>query len=147
MFQWRFKREGTYVYFWLMNFVVWQKPTQHCKAIILQEEKKKEVEGRGCWQLRLGLVNKAPNLQYCKPCKEIWKKFEMKPETYLVSTTERALWLILFAKSWVSWIQTDRNWWVLKSFLQLKDKKERTNQGSKDGYYYWMLSFRTCGTI
>ena len=32
----RFKREGVYVYLWLMHVRVWQKPTQHCKAIILQ---------------------------------------------------------------------------------------------------------------
>ena len=31
----RFKREGIYVYFWLTP-VVWQKLSQHCKAIILQ---------------------------------------------------------------------------------------------------------------
>jgi len=31
-----FKRKGTYVYFWLIHVVVWQKPQQHCKAIILQ---------------------------------------------------------------------------------------------------------------
>ena len=31
----RLKREGTDVYLWLIP-VVWQKPTQHCKAIILQ---------------------------------------------------------------------------------------------------------------
>ena len=31
-----FKREGTYVYLWLIHVDVWQKPTQHCKAIILQ---------------------------------------------------------------------------------------------------------------
>ena len=28
--------EGTYVYLWLIHVDVWQKPTQHCKAIILQ---------------------------------------------------------------------------------------------------------------
>ena len=27
---------GTYVYSWLIPVVVWQKPTQYCKAIILQ---------------------------------------------------------------------------------------------------------------
>ena len=27
---------GMYVYLWLIHIVVWQKPTQHCKAIILQ---------------------------------------------------------------------------------------------------------------
>ena len=32
----RLKREGTYVYLWLIHTVVWQKPTQYCKAIILQ---------------------------------------------------------------------------------------------------------------
>ena len=32
----RFKMEGTYVYLWLTHVVVWQKPTQYCKAIILQ---------------------------------------------------------------------------------------------------------------
>ena len=32
----RFKREGTYVYLWPIHVVVWQKPTQHCKAIIIQ---------------------------------------------------------------------------------------------------------------
>ena len=32
----RFKREGTYVYLWLIHVDVWQKPTQYFKAIILQ---------------------------------------------------------------------------------------------------------------
>ena len=32
----RFKREGTYVYLWLMHVDVWQKPTQYYKAITLQ---------------------------------------------------------------------------------------------------------------
>ena len=31
-----FKREGTDVYLWLIHVEVWQKPTQHCKAITLQ---------------------------------------------------------------------------------------------------------------
>ena len=31
-----FKRGGIYVYLWLIHVDVWQKPTQHCKAIILQ---------------------------------------------------------------------------------------------------------------
>jgi len=31
----RFKREGTYVYLWLIHVAIWQKPTQYCKAIIL----------------------------------------------------------------------------------------------------------------
>ena len=32
----RFKREGTYMYLWLIHVDVWQKPTQYCKATILQ---------------------------------------------------------------------------------------------------------------
>ena len=31
-----FKREGTYVYLWLINVDIRQKPTHYCKAIILQ---------------------------------------------------------------------------------------------------------------
>ena len=31
----RFKRQGIYAYLWLIHADVWQKPTQHCKAIIL----------------------------------------------------------------------------------------------------------------
>ena len=41
----RFEREGTYIYLWQVHLDVWQKPTQFCKAIILQlkkNEKKKE---------------------------------------------------------------------------------------------------------
>ena len=30
------KKEGTYVYLWLICVDVWQKPIQHCKAVILQ---------------------------------------------------------------------------------------------------------------
>ena len=32
----RYKREGTYVCLWLIDADVGQKPTQHCKAVILQ---------------------------------------------------------------------------------------------------------------
>ena len=32
----RFKREGIYVYIWLIHAEVWQKTTKFCKAIILQ---------------------------------------------------------------------------------------------------------------
>ena len=28
----RFKKEGTYVYLWLIHADVWQKPTQFCNA-------------------------------------------------------------------------------------------------------------------
>ena len=30
----RFKKEGTYVYLWLIQVDVWQKPTNYCKVII-----------------------------------------------------------------------------------------------------------------
>ena len=32
----QFKKEGTYVYLWLIHVDVWQKPAQYCKATILQ---------------------------------------------------------------------------------------------------------------
>ena len=38
-----FKKEGIYVYLWLIHVDIWQKPTKFCKAIILQLKKKKEV--------------------------------------------------------------------------------------------------------
>ena len=39
----RFKREGAYVYIWLIHVGMWQKPTQYCKAIIFQLKMKKRV--------------------------------------------------------------------------------------------------------
>ena len=33
---WRFKREGIYVYLWLIHVEVWQKTIKFCKAIIPQ---------------------------------------------------------------------------------------------------------------
>ena len=32
----RLKSEGTYVYLWLIQVDIWQKPTQYCEAIVLQ---------------------------------------------------------------------------------------------------------------
>ena len=32
----KFRREGTYVYLWLIHVDVCQKPTQYCKAVFLQ---------------------------------------------------------------------------------------------------------------
>ena len=37
-----FKREGTYVYLWLIHVDVWQKSTQYCKVIILRLKTKKK---------------------------------------------------------------------------------------------------------
>ena len=39
----RSKREGTYVYLWLIHADIWQKPTQYYKAIILQLKMKKNL--------------------------------------------------------------------------------------------------------
>ena len=36
--------EGTYVCLWLIHIVVWQKATQHCKAIMHQLKIKKEID-------------------------------------------------------------------------------------------------------
>ena len=42
-----FKREGTYVYLWLILDDVWQKPSQYCKVIILQLKNYCRPEGHG----------------------------------------------------------------------------------------------------
>ena len=44
----KFKREGTYVYLWLIHVDIWQKATKFCKAIILQVKNKlkKKVQGQ-----------------------------------------------------------------------------------------------------
>ena len=47
----RFKTEWTYIYLWLVHVNVWQKPTQYCKAIILQLKyilKKKTLRRATC---------------------------------------------------------------------------------------------------
>jgi len=41
----RYKKEGIYVYMWLIHGVGRQKPTQHCKTIILQLKKKEDRAG------------------------------------------------------------------------------------------------------
>ena len=40
----QFKREGTYVYLWLIHVNVWQKLSQYCKVIILQLKLNKYTE-------------------------------------------------------------------------------------------------------
>ena len=37
----KFRREATYIYLWLIHADTWQKPAQHCTAIILQLNIKK----------------------------------------------------------------------------------------------------------
>ena len=48
----RFKREGIYLYLWLIHTDVWQKPTQNCKAVILQLKINKILKMlHSSWQL------------------------------------------------------------------------------------------------
>ena len=71
----RFKREGTYVYLWLIHVDVWQKPTQYCRAIILQlkinELKKKSTVSSSpvfpnhCWGLPSGNQALKVNSRFC----------------------------------------------------------------------------------
>ena len=42
----RFKREGIYVYLYLICIAVWQKPAQTCKAISLQLKNKLKERNR-----------------------------------------------------------------------------------------------------
>ena len=50
------KKEGIYVYYglWLIH-IVWEKPTQYCKAIILQLEK---IFKRDCWKVAEGPLDR-----------------------------------------------------------------------------------------
>ena len=46
----RFRSEEIYIYLWLIHVDVWQKPTQYCKAIILQLNKfKKRISVNITW--------------------------------------------------------------------------------------------------
>ena len=42
----RLRREGTYVYLWLIHDDVREKPTQYCKVIILQLKVNKFFKGK-----------------------------------------------------------------------------------------------------
>ena len=42
----RFKREGTYVYLWLIHNDVWQRPAQYCETIIIQLKIRKKNENK-----------------------------------------------------------------------------------------------------
>ena len=53
----RFKREGTYVYLWLIHVDVWQKPTQFCKAIILQLKINLKLKKREGFYVYLWLIH------------------------------------------------------------------------------------------
>ena len=47
----RFKREGTYVYLWLIHVDVWQKTANYCKATTLQL-KIKHIFKKSGWRCR-----------------------------------------------------------------------------------------------
>ena len=36
----RFKREGTYVYLWLIHVGVWQRPTQYCNYPLIKNKRR-----------------------------------------------------------------------------------------------------------
>ena len=59
----KIKRKGIYVYILLIHFAVQQKPTQHCKATILQKKKKSHAslgsEMNDCITLRKYLFFKS----------------------------------------------------------------------------------------
>ena len=59
----RFKREGTYVYLWLIHDDVWQKSAQYCKVITLQLKKSyKPLTRNGKLYLRMHADRKEPSL-------------------------------------------------------------------------------------
>ena len=62
----RVQREGTYVYLWLIHADVWQKPTQYCKAILLQlkRNKFKKKKESMVWRQMPGFI--PSSISYCK---------------------------------------------------------------------------------
>ena len=38
-----FRRQGTYVYLWLIHVDVWQRLAQYCRAVVLLKKKKKKT--------------------------------------------------------------------------------------------------------
>ena len=72
-----FRKEGTYVYLWLIHVDVWQKPTQCCKAILLQSKIKKEREKNVNSKKKNGSHTTHPKVQKTL---QIWNKsiYKMK---------------------------------------------------------------------
>ena len=64
----RFKREGTYVYVWLIHVEVWQKPAQYYKTIILQLEIKKKKSGSALLVTGMRALAWPPNTLFPLPC-------------------------------------------------------------------------------
>ena len=60
----RFKREGTYVYLWLIPAIIWQKPTQHYKAInIIKQLKIMDVSLIAHWVKNLPAIQETQETQ------------------------------------------------------------------------------------
>ena len=71
----RFMREGIYAYLRLIHVAVWQKPTQHCKAIILQlkinksfkkcfSEEKRKI--KSTWRISFFLRMPGVGVPFCR---------------------------------------------------------------------------------
>ena len=82
------------VYLELIHNVVWQKPTQHCKAIIFQlkiiKKKKKEGGSDPCfpWKDKIGLFER-----FCGLVGKLESTSRDKQEQCLVPLMRRAVWL------------------------------------------------------
>ena len=63
----RFRRKGTWVYLWLTHTAIRQKPTEHCKAIILQLKKKYVIKK---FKNSVGTFRGPENTPFPRPCSE-----------------------------------------------------------------------------
>ena len=65
-------REGTHVYLWLIHADIWQKPTQYCKAMILQLKtsklKKETLEPEALQGIALDRDPKSPTCEHTGAC-------------------------------------------------------------------------------
>ena len=90
-----FKREVTYVYLWLIHNVAWQKPIQHCRAIVLKLKINLKTKLNGTFRreetpayqppesfvLKSNLTERCSCHQVDPESDQIWVKRDNWPET------------------------------------------------------------------
>ena len=95
----RFKREGTYVYLRLIHVVVWQKPTEHSKAIILQFK----INFKKEW--KVGDIPHGPVVKVCPVCPPPnweWMVVEIGNKLYSRETNQGNLLVVQWLELWAS---------------------------------------------
>ena len=151
-----FKREGPYVYLWLIHVDVWQKPTQYCKAFIFQikrgKKKSKTVEfseflkeifylGRSWLWIPVGETGWTQELRSHRFCDSV-KGLELTHICvgFLVPSglppTDSRFFTLLWAddqsqRNWETMVSDHRQWGAVDSF----------SEGAVGAFWYNKLKF------